>query len=324
MAATDVTKNLTLLEVLNRVDPEGRLHRIAETASKKVPLMQYLPWIPANGKDVHEHLQRLTQPTGSWTAPNEYIDPHSSRTKPVREPLTYLEDFNNIDLKHLAKYSDPLAFRATEDEAFKAGMMEEWVSKFIYGDRKKNPKHPQGLANRDEFDAASDTQVIDAGGSGSTCMSAWLIKFDQDDGVFAFYPEGDPNSMVEQDDLGNQLLTDSNGRQQLFAVTHHKIYSGFGIRDPRNVVRIASLATSGTSNILDGDVLAEGFALIHDIENMVILTNRTGWSQLQKSAQNRVNVNYEADSPWGRRWVRDYNGIPIVINDALTTAETAL
>jgi hypothetical protein len=323
MATLDTTGNLTLLELANRVAPDGKLAKIAEAASKKVELLQYLTWTEANGNDIHQHDRRLVEPSGEWGRANRGVQHESSRTKPVKEPIATLESYNYIDDRIAKRYSDPMSFRATEDNAFKSGMLKEVASKFVYGNRTSNPDTIQGLANREDYDEVSDAQVIDGSGSGSDLMSVYLIKFDTENGLYGVYPPGDPTTMIEEEDLGRQLVYDSsNGGSYQAWVTHHKINIGLVISDPRAVVRVANLETSGTSNILTDDLLLQGMEELDDADNVGLMMNKRAWRYLQQEATDKANVQYQPDSPFGGRWIRSFMDIPVILNDTMLITES--
>lgn len=324
MATLSTTQYMTLLELGNRTDPKGQLAKIAEIASTKVEVLQYLKWVEGNGKDVHKFNQRMTLPTGTWGAANKGLTGQASRTRVISEPISILHENSYIDNTILMRTRDKEAFRFTEDVAFKSGMIAEVASKMIYGNRGIDPDVINGLAVRSDWDALADAQVVN-GGAGSNCMSVWVFSTNPDDGLFLIRPEGEPSTVIDQQDMGRVLKYDSATSGDIWMwTTYHMINIGMGIMDPRNVVRIANLATSGTSNVLTGSLLMDALGKLQTTRDVIIMGNSLAWTQLMKDAQNRTNVHYEPDSPYGRRLIRDYIGIPFVINDALLKTESAV
>lgn len=329
MAAVDTTGAVTMLELVKRTNPDGTLAHIVDTLSEKNAFLKHAKWKEANGKDSHMFVQSLSEPSGTWGRANKGISIESNRTKQITEPIKILESYADIDTRILARERDKAGFRYSVDISTKAGLTKTLADAFIYGTEGDDVDMLNGLAYREDYDAASDTQVIDAGGSGSDTMSVWLAKWDDQDGVYFTYPEGDPDTMFEQKHMGEQPVyeaTGANGAVYYVDRTYHKMNVGLNIADPRAVVRIASIETSGTSNILTSDLILEAMTLLpspDELENAVLYMNRTGWLQLTQEAKDKTNVLYQPDAPFGK-WVYSFDGVNVVLMDALKKTETAL
>jgi len=329
MATVDTGGAVTMLELVKRTNPDGTLAHIVDTLSEKNALLKYAKWKEANGKDSHMFIQSLTEPSGTWGRANKGVSIENGRTKQVTEPIKILESYSDVDLRILDRERDKAGFRYSLDVQAQAGLTKTLASAFIYGSEGTDVDMLTGLAYRSGYDAAVDTQVIDAGGAGNDNMSAWLVKWDDQDGVFFTYPQGDPNQMFEMEHLGKQPVyeaTGANGAVYYVDRTYHKMNVGLCVSDPRAAVRIASIETTGTSNILSADLVLEAMTLLpspDELEGVCLLTNRTGWLQLTKEAKDKTNVMYNPDAPFGK-WIYSFDGVPVVIMDKLIKTETAL
>lgn len=329
MAAVDTGGAVTMLELVKRTNPDGTLAHIVDTLSEKNAFLKHAKWKEANGKDSHMFVQSLSEPAGTWGRANKGIDIESNRTKQVTEPIKILESYADIDTRILARERDKAGFRYSVDIATKAGLTKTLASAFIYGYEGDDVDMLSGLAYRGGYDSAADTQVIDAGGSGGDTMSVWLAKWDDQDGVYFVYPQGDPDTMFEQKHMGEQPVyeaTGANGAVYYVDRSYHKMNVGLCIADPRAAVRIASIESTGTSNIMSADLCLEAMTLLpspDDLENVVMYMNRTAWLQLTKEAKDKTNVVYQPDAPFGK-WIYSFDGVQVVLMDKLTITETAL
>lgn len=327
MAIDLISGDLTMLELAKRIDPDGRLAKIAELGTKKNEIMQDLVWVPANGRDTHQFTQRLTEPTGTWGRINKGVGYESSRTRQVTSNLKMLEAFSRIDERLLNRFPDKRAARMKEDIAFIAGMTKEVITKLFYGNELLTVDEPHGLSNREYWDGAADANVTDSGGGG-TLTSVWIIKHSSDDGLFMFYPEGDPTKMVESEDMGLQLVEDGSGNPYRAYVTYHRINLGFDIKDPRAVQRICNVETATGDGDYDTtklqmDDLIDALMQMYDTEGAVIYMNKTVFAQLAKTAKDKTNVHYNPDAPFAK-WQRDFMGTPVRLVEQIVNGEDAV
>jgi hypothetical protein len=157
-------------------------------------------------------------------------------------------------------------------------------------------------------------------------MSMWLVKFGYPNNVYFFYPPGGANTMINSEDMGREAKYDSSGNIKHVMREQLKLNVGLAIGDPRSVVRIASIETSGTSSIWDFDDLVDAISKLPDpgdLSGTVLMTNRTGWAQIWKDASSKSNVNFMPNAPYGTP-VRSIADIPVILMDQLITTEAAI
>jgi len=138
-------------------------------------------------------------------------------------------------------------------EAMNQGMQQT----VLYGNTTSTPERFVGLGPRFSTVNTANSQtannVIDAGGSGSTNSSIWLIGWGQNT-VHGLFPKGSKAGLQVRD-LGEVPLYDANNNVYQGYRTHFKWDCGLSVRDWRFVVRVANInVTAGavtTSNLIN-------------------------------------------------------------------------
>jgi hypothetical protein len=326
MAVISTMGDMTLLELAKQTAPDGGIVDIIDVLSQKNEILQFLPWTEANGNTTHTFSQALTEPAGTWAGVNEYVSAETGRTRQVVEGIRTLKTYVDIDVDLLAMSPNKAKVRANQAGLAYNGLTKELVKKLIYGNDGVDPDTFTGLAVRPEYDAAADTQVLDVGGSGSDTMSVWIVKLGVPNGLYMAYPKGNNNVALQREDKGEQVKYNSTAQIKYVMREEVKVMGALCIGDPRAVVRLASIESAGSTNLLTYDWIIDALSLLPDPSDMggvVMLGNRTAWSQLWKNAAGKANVNFDPSAPFGQP-VRSFDGIPFVLTDQLTITETAL
>lgn len=322
MADIAMTSGLTMAEVAKRLDPDGSAAMIAEVATKRMEWLEYFPWVEANGLTTHRVTRRLTRPTGTWTQINQGVVPEASRAYQIEEHMAMLMDYSVIDTRLLKIQKDPTKFRRDEDLAFTIGMLEEVGRGMIYDNMVTNPEKLHGFASRPNYMLTNTGYVEDGGSGNDTTMSIWVIELGED-AVHLIYPANSRNMGIEAEDLGEETVFDNSTTWSRYraVVTQFFFNVGVVIRDPNCVQRYANIETSGTSNIFDEDKLINCINRLNNPERAIIMANRTARAQILKNAKDKVNVHYTPDNPWGRKFITEFMGLPIVLNENLLNTE---
>jgi len=288
-----------------------------------------MPFMKASAETHHDFVKTVNIPAGSWTRRDKGVDIEHSRTRPAREYMGTIESYSQVDVRNFRglKKSAAAAIRLQEDKGFLAGLTQSVSKNLIYGDLGETPDGLKGIFSRDLWNATGTGQVIDAGGDGIDVMSMLVVEFGADT-LYGIYPSG-TKAGIETEDLGREPKYDSDGKRYDVYTTHFIWDLGFVVKDDRSIVRIANLedvVSDGTNNGFDDDYLLDAFALLPNAgdKNTYIYTNRRGLRLIQKTAKDKVNVNYDPSNPFGRKWIRDYMGSPIKMEEQLITTETAI
>jgi len=323
---------LTLLDYAKREAPGGGIDEIIEVLAASNPIIADANVIEGNLATGHRSTQRATQPTGTWRLLNQGVSPEKSTTKQVDDTCGILEAYSKLDVDVAKLNGNEAAFRASEDNAFIAGMNSTMATALIYGNAKTDPEKFHGLSPRYNSTTGDySSQIIDAGGSGSDNTSIWIITWGPQTCTL-MYPKGSQAGLVSQD-MGEQLVTDSNGLMYTAYVTKFQWKIGLVLRDYRYVIRICNIDNSDLTadasagaDLLDKLVDAYYARPTVDLGNMAktfIYCNKTIAKFLHKQAQNKSNVNLTIDKPAGQPVV-SFLDAPIHVCDAITVEEATV
>lgn len=246
MAAKTPTMNPTMVDLMDRLDPNGDLADIVEVLNETNEILDDMTWVACNNKYSHQTTVRSGLPNVTWRKLNYGVKPSKSQTKKVTDACGMLEAFAVVDKKLAEINGMSEAWRASEERSFIEAMNEKFVRALIYGDSSKDPEQIMGLAPRfntvNKTKAENAVNVIDALGTGSDLTSIWLVGWSPNT-VHGIYPE---NSSVglKTTDLGEEMMLDEDGGEYRVLKTHLEWDVGLTVRDWRFVVRIANIKKS--------------------------------------------------------------------------------
>ncbi len=323
---------LTLLDWAKREKPGGGIDEVIEVLASSNPILADASVMEGNLPTGHRSTQRTTQPAGSWRLLNYGVAPEKSTTKQITDNVGILEAYSKLDVDVAILNGNEAAFRASEDNAFIAGLNNTAATAIFYGNQGSDPEQMQGLAPRyNSLTGEYSNQIIDGGGTGSDNTSIWVVTWGPQT-CSLIYPKGS-KAGLNSEDLGKQLVTDSNGLMYTAYVTKFQWKLGLCLRDYRYVIRIANIdysdlttdATAG-ADLLDKLVDAYYARPTVDLGSMAktfIYCNKSIAKFLHKQAQSRANVNLTIDSPAGKPIV-SFLDAPIRVCDNITVAEAAI
>lgn len=253
--ATLSSQALTLAEWATRLDPGGKPATIVELLGQSNEMLTDMLWMECNDGTGHKTTVRTGLPTATWRLLNYGVARSKSSTAQVRDVTGMLEAYSDVD-KTLADLSgDVQQFRMGEDMAFVESMNQSMQESVIYGSTATTPERFTGLVPRFSSlsDAGSGENVVDAGGTGSTNTSIWLIGWGQNT-CHGLFPKGSKAGLQVRD-LGEVPLYDASQNLYQGYRTHFKWDCGLTVRDWRFVSRIANIdVTAGsvtTSNLIN-------------------------------------------------------------------------
>ena len=322
MSELAVRGQLTLVELAKRTNNKELL-TIAEVLNEDNELLQDAVWVEANDITSHVYTRRTSLPTGSWRKINEGVTEESSSTNQVREPIGILEAFSKVDCVLVDNAPNPQQFRSSEDMSFVEGLGQNLVEKYFYGNLATDPEQINGLSIRAAYNATTDANVWDAGGTGGDTTSVWIIQHGANR-VHMVYPRGSKSMGITRTDLGKQIAYDTSYNPFMAYWSNFVANIGIVIRDDRNIQRIVNIEDGGTTNIFDEDLLIK--ALNHMPARgagAVIYMNETIMSQMDIRAKDKTNVNWQPGEAFGAP-VTLFKGHPVKKVDQLVITETAI
>lgn len=343
---------LSLMDAARRMDPDGQIATIAELLSQTNEFFKDMTWSESNTDTGHKSTVRTGLPQGVWRMAYAGVPYARSTTAQVTDGLGYLAAYSQID-KRVADLGGKVAqIRLTEDSAFLEGMSQQMATTFFYGNQQTQMSQFTGFSPRFNTVSSSTAQnaqnVIDAGGTGSSNLSLWLVGWG-DMTNFGIFPKGTKSGLVFEDRGDVVPGYDSNQNPFPAYTSYFEWNAGLVVKDWRYTVRIANVDTTTGAQGLFGTTPPDLFLLMSKAVvrfptltkrasgitetdapdepapgiNPAWYTNRTGRESLDIQAIRDKNVLLKPTEYAGEP-VTEFRGIPIRVNDCLLSTESRL
>jgi hypothetical protein len=330
--AASATTHPTLLDLIKRQDPDGKIAAIGEILNEDNPILDDMVWVEGNLSTGHRTTVRTGLPAPTWRKLYGGVQPTKSTTAQVTDNTGNLEAYAEVD-KDLADLNGNTAeFRLSEDRAHIEGMNQEMADTLFYGNEGTAPEEFTGLSPRfNSTSAANGENVILGGGAGADNASVWLVVWSPTT-IHGIIPKGSVGGL-QMKDLGEVTIEDvdgNGGRMQGYR-SHYKWQAGLTVRDWRFVVRIANIDKSAlTVDAATGanlpDLMFQAIERIKSVSTgrAVFYMNRTVLTKLrQQHTYGIKNSTLTMDNLGGTPIAR-FHGIPIKRVDALAADEALI
>lgn len=334
---------LNLADWAKRQDPDGTMSPIIDLLSQTNEMIKDIPFVEGNLPTGHKTTVRTGLPSGTWRRLYQGVQPTKSTTAEVTEATGNLEAYSEVD-KDLADLNgNTAAFRLGEDAAFIEGLTQDMQSAAIYSNALSTPAQIMGLTPRyaSLTGAATGANIIDAGGTGSTNTSIWLIGWHPNT-ITGIFPQG-KRAGLQQRDLGEDTKVLADGSLLQVYRSHFKWEIGIAVRDWRYAVRIANidvtlLGGGSAANLINALVSAchrtpvapngsriqtvptDPSGIVTMSPRWAIYANRVVCSALDRQALNKTNVLLQM-TEWDGQPVTTFRGIPIRPVDRILSTE---
>lgn len=324
--ATINQTNLSYADWANRLDPDGKVPTIVEILEETNDVIQDAIVVEANSATSHRTTIRSGLPSGTWRKLNYGVQPEKSTTVQVDDTIGMLETYSEPDVALVDLNGNTNEFRLSEDMAFIEGMNQTFSDTLFYGDTTLNKERFMGFAPRfNDLSAENGENIIDAGGTGSTNASIWLITWDVNI-CHLIFPKGQ-KAGLHSTDKGQVTKEDSvRGNYEVYR-THYKWQVGLCLRDWRYIVRIANIDVNAlTKDAATGadlvDLMAEAIELLHSQNRgkPCFYMNKKIRGMLRRQIKNSKNVQLDKMEVAGKHVVA-FDEIPVRRTDALNNAE---
>ena len=338
-AALSVTNNLSLADWSRRLDPDGKVPKIAELLAQSNEIIDDAVFLEGNLPTGHRYTMRTGLPTIYYRTLNQGVPTSKSTTTTVDEACGILEARSHIDVELAKLNGNSASFRLSEDAAFLEGMNQAWVQALFYGNPSTDPRQILGLATRySAISGAGNAQnIISAGGSGN-CTSIWLVGW-SDDTVACPFPKGSTAGLMHQD-LGEESVPDANNNFYQALRTLYQWKSGLMVKDWRYVVRIPNISISDLTGQTGTQASTASTAIINLMSRAIdripfpgkvklaFYANRTVYSMLRVAALNKSNAALSIEkglTQFGTATnMTTFLGVPLRKVDQILSTETAI
>jgi hypothetical protein len=328
----------TLVDLTNRIDPDGSIARIAELLNQTNEILEDVPWIEGNLPTGHQTTVRTGIPAPTWRKLYGGVLPTKSTVAKIVDTCGMMEAYGEVDKALADLNGNTAAFRFSEEKPLLQGFAHEFAKQVFYSNEATNPEQFTGLAPRFNTKTTSNAQsaqnVIDGGGSGSTNTSVWLVVWG-DNTVHGIYPKGS-KAGLHMEDKGQVTLenagNDSNftGRMEAYR-THYRWDCGLTVRDWRYVVRIANIdvtalvkdAASGGDLI---DLMTQALELIQNLNDgrAAFYVNRRIRGFLRRQMVNKIKQSTLTWEMVQGKMVMNLDGVPVRRCDQILNTEAQI
>ena len=331
-------RSLTLADYAKRLGPDKQIGRVMEILEQSNEVLEDAMFLEANNVTTHRTVIRTGLPESYWRTLNRGVPKSKSRTVQVDDRIGILETWSVVDSALADLNGQQADFLLSEERAFLESMNQEVAKTIFYGDITDNAAAFQGLAPRystmTQSKAENARNIVDAGGTGNSCTSAWLCVWG-DLSLHLIYPKGTTTGL-RREYLGRCPVVDDDANEFMGYKTNYSWSLGLVVRDWRYVVRVANIDTAQLDAMISsGGALASGQALIRSMikaHNLVpnIRLGRAAWymnrsvkTLIDLMAAEKSNVNLTMANFAGET-VTAFKGVPIRQCDALVDTESAL
>jgi len=337
---------LTLMDWAKRIDDDGKIADIIDLMSQSNEILDDMLWIEGNLATGHKTTIRTGLPQAYWRLIGMGVPTGKSTTAQVTETCGHMETFADIDEMLVGLGGDGRALRLSEELAFLEGMNQQMANALFYSNTGTTPAAFMGLSPRYPNITVANAQtaqnVINAGGTSSTCTSIWLVSWGANT-ICGIFPKG-MKAGFQQIDFGKQPKNDANGNTFYVWRDQFKWDAGIAVRDWRFAVRICNIDVSQLSggtppNLLNlmvraihrlpiqparaGNVYTSDAPRRLELGRTAFYCNRAISTWLDIQAMNKSNVLLKIDEFDGKP-VTTFRGIPIRTVDQLLSTEAAI
>lgn len=252
-----------LVDWARRADPDGSIAIVAELLSQCNEVMKDMIWQEGNLPLGHKVTVRTGLPQGTWRAANQGVAASKSLTAQFQFSIGQLQAYSIVD-KTLANLNGNVAkFRYSEDMAHIEGLSQQVASALFYSNEATNPTQFTGLSplynTVSTATAKNAVNVLDAGGTGSSNLSIWLVGWG-DHTTFGIFPKGSQAGLIYEDKGDIVPQYDGNGNRFEAYTSLFQFNVGLCVKDWRYNVRIANVDT--TTSGLQGATPPDLFAIM--------------------------------------------------------------
>jgi len=338
---------LTYADWAKRLDDGYKVASIIELLSQTNEILDDMMVVEGNLPTGHKTTVRTGLPQATWRLLNTGVPNAKSTTAQIVDTVGNLETYSVIDKDIADLNGNTPEFRLSESRAFLEGMSQQVAQVLIYGNQFINPERFTGFAPRYSTLTAANAQtaanVLSGGGAASTNTSLWIMTWGVDTN-HATFPKGKLTGL-QQRDMGEWPVTDSNGNTFQAYREHFKWEIGFVQRDWRYMVRVANIDVTQLTGVSAANLInliirglyrlptapvsamtiqtSDSPMVRADMGRTVIYCNRILRTYLDLQAMNKTNVLLRLEEFNGKP-ITTFRGIPVRTVDAILSNEATV
>lgn len=238
---------ITLLDWSRRVGPDGNIDEIAELLSQCNEIYKDMVWRESNLPTGHKATVRTGLPQGTWRLDYQGVGYTKSTTAQITAGWGSLTAFSQIDKSVADLNAQTAKLRVSEDNAHLEGMSQQMATTFFYGNEATNPTQFTGFSplfnTVSTATAQNAVNVLNAGGTGSSNASLWLVGWG-DRTCYSIFPKGGKAGLTFEDRGDVVPAYDSNQNPYLAYTSYFEWKAGLMIEDWRFISRLANIDTT--------------------------------------------------------------------------------
>lgn len=343
---------LTMADWAKRIDDDGKIAEIVNLLSQTNEILTDMLWVEGNLPTGHKTTVRTGLPQAYWRLLNMGVPTGKSTTAQITETCGHMETFSDVDEMLVELSGNDRALRLSEELAFIEGMNQQMASTIFYnnitgaagptGSISGGPVAFMGLTPRypsvSTATAQTANNVIDAGGTGATNTSLWLVHWGPMS-VHGIFPKG-MKAGIQHIDLGKQQKLDGSSNVYYVWRSQYKWDAGLVVKDWRYAIRVCNIDVSTLSGGTPPNLINLMIRAIHRLPTQparagnvqttdapqltmgqaAFYCNRAISTWLDIQALNKQNVLLRIDEFDGKP-VTTFRGIPIRTCDQILNTE---
>ena len=289
------------------------------------PVLSQLHAMMSSNGTTHKYNVESTAPVIGFRAVNAGADYTASDSTPVSVNLKYIDATIREDIAACQAYrggSEAWLDNRTRRQLRQALFtLEKQVFNGTVGG---DASGFNGLADDANYNQIADALVVNAGGTtANTGSSVWFIRSTPDNASMALVGAGDEGLSMDNinfliGETFKSQIAGSNSKLMTALCRDIGGHLGIQIGSKYAVARIANLTADSGKGLTDS-LLADALALFPSADQPThIVMNRRSQTQLRKSRTTYSPIGTPAPRP------SEYEGIPIVVTDAITNTEALL
>lgn len=335
---------LTYADWAKRVDDNGRISAIVELLSQTNEILDDMIVLEGNLPTGHKTTVRTGLPQATWRLLNAGVPNGKSQTAQIVDTCGNLEAYSLVDKDVADLNGNTAEFRLSESKAYLEGMSQQVATTLIYGNQFVNPERFTGFAPRystlNTANSNTANNVMNAGGTGSTNTSIWIVTWGSDT-WHAMFPKGKISGLQHRN-MGEWPVQDASGNTYQAYREHYKWEIGLVGRDWRFCVRIANIDVTALTGVSAANLInllirglykmPVGSGMTQAVQSSdapsirapmgrtVIYCNRVIRTYLDLQAMNKTNVLLQMRE-FNGEVVTTFRGVPIRTCDAILNNE---